>query len=728
LSTPALRLRISPQLPINVTVDAGLGASISRNTLTIKNDWASVEATSPPSLSNYSSLLLNNLTGGYERVPTVAFTATPTAALPIAGGTMTGAINEAPTVTLASAATVNIGAAAANTINITGTTTITAFDTIASGAVRRLVFSGAVTVTHNAASLIMPNDASLTTAAGDALTFISLGSGNWRCIDALIAGSIGASANTNYFSVAEAVATAIAPAIKTIRTLAYYSTSYGGGAVYSRVATQPTHGGKFRSTDRFLPNGTTDAINGGWWELTEQVVNPLMFGALNSGNTADATTNRVAFNAALDYHALGGRVEVTPGRYYVNQDGANPWCLRQTKPNRLIGMGALYTAVIPVPGTAATVDTFNYTPSNTLSHNNAEISGIFWGDSFSQARPGRFGIYLDTTAAGAILPKMTIRDNYIGQSSTSSYSIWHENNAVNNINGGMYAALIENNFLFGGIRLKKSGDSNVIEKNVISEVSGAATVGVYADLVTGASLLAITDNNITANLGAIRIDDGSRAKIERNNIEQTVSGASDNAMINISGTVGAMSTPTIRDNHCGAFTGTGITANIRIRNCAGAIIEGNTLLPASASTIGIDIGSDCTNTHLDNNTNGTGGSANVLDNGVGTEGVFKTPALLNSWANVGSGQQLTGYVKEGATVLITGVITGGTVAATIFTLPVGFRPESAIIIPAFKGTGIGTITVNSNGNVVATDLATAQTNSFSASFRVSADGWTTSNL
>ncbi|MFZ5653161.1 MAG: hypothetical protein ACOY42_01990 [Pseudomonadota bacterium] len=102
--------------------------------------------------------------------------------LPFVGGTLTGALNHAPAVSLASAATVGIGAASANAISITGTTTITAFDTIASGAVRVLTFAGALTLTHNETSLILPGGANITTAAGDVAVMLSLGSGNWRCI------------------------------------------------------------------------------------------------------------------------------------------------------------------------------------------------------------------------------------------------------------------------------------------------------------------------------------------------------------------------------------------------------------------------------------------------------------------------------------------------------------------------------------------------------------------
>lgn len=99
----------------------------------------------------------------------------------VAGGTMTGALNYATTATLASATSVDIGSATSNAINITGTTTITALGTIAAGAERLLTFTGALTLTHNATSLILPGAANITTTPGDTAYFVSLGSGNWRC-------------------------------------------------------------------------------------------------------------------------------------------------------------------------------------------------------------------------------------------------------------------------------------------------------------------------------------------------------------------------------------------------------------------------------------------------------------------------------------------------------------------------------------------------------------------
>jgi hypothetical protein len=97
------------------------------------------------------------------------------------GGTLTGPLNWAPDVTLASAATVNIGAAGSNNIIITGSTTITAFDAIANGAIRSVRFTGGPVLTYNAVSMILPSAANIAVSSGDTATFESLGSGNWIC-------------------------------------------------------------------------------------------------------------------------------------------------------------------------------------------------------------------------------------------------------------------------------------------------------------------------------------------------------------------------------------------------------------------------------------------------------------------------------------------------------------------------------------------------------------------
>ncbi|MDR3560473.1 MAG: hypothetical protein P4N59_03380 [Negativicutes bacterium] len=85
--------------------------------------------------------------------------------------------------TMASAATMNIGASGYSFIGVTGTTTITAFDTVSSPTRVKLYFQGALTITYNATSMILPGAQNLSVLAGDIVEFTSLGSGNWICSD-----------------------------------------------------------------------------------------------------------------------------------------------------------------------------------------------------------------------------------------------------------------------------------------------------------------------------------------------------------------------------------------------------------------------------------------------------------------------------------------------------------------------------------------------------------------
>lgn len=168
---------------------AGVPTQIPNDTILLTNNATNyVEATTAGVVSSNTSgftggriaLFIVVASAGLTTWTDVRF-AQAVAPTSFTGGTLSGALNESGAVTLASAATVNIGAAAANTINVSGTTTITAFDTIAASALRRVVFAGVLTLTHNATSLILPTAASITTAAGDVAEFISLGAGNWKC-------------------------------------------------------------------------------------------------------------------------------------------------------------------------------------------------------------------------------------------------------------------------------------------------------------------------------------------------------------------------------------------------------------------------------------------------------------------------------------------------------------------------------------------------------------------
>lgn len=91
---------------------------------------------------------------------------------------LSNALNE---VDVPSAGTCDIGAALSPKVRITGAVTITSLGTVIN-CLRFVRFAAALTLTHNATSLILPGNANIVTAADDTAIFMSNGAGNWRCI------------------------------------------------------------------------------------------------------------------------------------------------------------------------------------------------------------------------------------------------------------------------------------------------------------------------------------------------------------------------------------------------------------------------------------------------------------------------------------------------------------------------------------------------------------------
>lgn len=83
---------------------------------------------------------------------------------------------------VASASTTDIGAANSDYVEVSGTTTITALGTSTGRNHVWVKFQSALTLTHNATSLILPTGANITTAAGDVAEFVRVTGGNWQCL------------------------------------------------------------------------------------------------------------------------------------------------------------------------------------------------------------------------------------------------------------------------------------------------------------------------------------------------------------------------------------------------------------------------------------------------------------------------------------------------------------------------------------------------------------------
>jgi len=88
-------------------------------------------------------------------------------------------------ITLPSASTVTLGSNSTNVIAISGTTGITSFGNSGNAAtpIYFVRFTGILTLSYNATSLILPTSANITTAAGDTAIIEDLGSNNWKVVN-----------------------------------------------------------------------------------------------------------------------------------------------------------------------------------------------------------------------------------------------------------------------------------------------------------------------------------------------------------------------------------------------------------------------------------------------------------------------------------------------------------------------------------------------------------------
>lgn len=145
-----------------------------------------------------ASLTLNNLATGTLRLSTndVITIRRDGSVTKIIGGQRANGSPISTTgveVSIASATTTDLGTLASKLVSITGTTTITSFGSTAStlDPLYFIQFAGALTLTHNGTSLIIPGAANITTAAGDCAIVKYEGSGNWRVLNYVKASGAG---------------------------------------------------------------------------------------------------------------------------------------------------------------------------------------------------------------------------------------------------------------------------------------------------------------------------------------------------------------------------------------------------------------------------------------------------------------------------------------------------------------------------------------------------------
>jgi len=188
---------------------------------------------------------------------------------------------------IASAATCDIGAAGSLFLHVTGNTAITSFGA-GTNRLRFLRFAQALTLTHNATSLILPTGANIATASGDTAIFASDGSGNWRCLAYSRASG-------------QPVATALSAA--SLQTSGAIGAGVSPGAGGSKIAAD----GPIRS------EGTTGGgaprlqlLSGGFWT----------WNIIGNGNNLEFRNDSnlgFSYNASTGIFSLNGRIILANG-------------------------------------------------------------------------------------------------------------------------------------------------------------------------------------------------------------------------------------------------------------------------------------------------------------------------------------------------------------------------------------------------------------------------------
>lgn len=137
------------------------------------------------SLSKTGNSGPTGLTGGEivaGNIYTVTYDST-LGGLQVANQAITGGFGASTNI--ASNSTTDLGSVTSHNANITGTTGISSFGSsaVVGFPIYSISFAGALTLTYNATSMILPGAANIVTSAGDSAQAQYLGSGNWQIVD-----------------------------------------------------------------------------------------------------------------------------------------------------------------------------------------------------------------------------------------------------------------------------------------------------------------------------------------------------------------------------------------------------------------------------------------------------------------------------------------------------------------------------------------------------------------
>ncbi|OSI69920.1 glycosyl hydrolase family 28-related protein [Bradyrhizobium canariense] len=117
----------------------------------------------------------------------------------------------------------------------------------------------------------------------------------------------------NFATYAAAQAASVPAGFNDFSIYGYYADGDGGGARYFRVTSQPSTPASLRTLDRFMPDGSLNGINGGWWQMDISGAQDVRKFGVKADGVTDSTT---AFQNAI----TTTNVFVPPGSYVLTGD------------------------------------------------------------------------------------------------------------------------------------------------------------------------------------------------------------------------------------------------------------------------------------------------------------------------------------------------------------------------------------------------------------------------
>ncbi|CAB4216899.1 Pectate lyase superfamily protein [uncultured Caudovirales phage] len=516
-----------------------------------------------------------------------------------------------------------------------------------------------------------------------------------------------------------------------VTTAGYYTAGDGGGGTYFYDSTDTT------STDN---NGTVIvATDGGRWKLLwSGQLNVKHFGAKGDNSNDDST----AIQAAIDYleATTGGTVYLPTGDYVVNSRINITWPnvvdLNSVQRVTLKGDGTGFTRIldhranvtssIDYASPDATIQ-INFT-GHTVGHING---GSFWVNNkfggfsiISVTNPGcGSGIYLNTVAyihiEDVVIESFKYGiygSNFLSSSISNSqltgnaFNIFFELNETYvppNYTSNPNSILIDNVAVSwgssNGIYIARG--TNVTIRNCAIEANGTmGNVNTAAILYAGAPQeggigLNVRDcyfenNAYQADVFITQTDYwgyGVTHNITGCNFDRvldsqyTIYNVFTNVPIPIAGTNGDgvhSEKITVNVIGCGFQGYAGYTPN------------------ASHKYIGVTGAGATTNYTYQGNYEGNF-YASATELPVVWTPVFGGVGFLNSWVNIGAGgySDAAFYKDSAGVVHLQGTIKSGTIGASAFLLPVGYRPPASVLVPVVSNGVLGTCTILANGNV-----------------------------